>query len=120
MFEQFWTAWPKNLRKGGKALCQVKWSKLKLDLQADQIIKHVEWMKTTDAWKKDNGAFIPAPLVYINQMRWDGAEVPEIEITVSIAYKDPALQKIEEDRKKAVPPSLETLAKLAELRKKVV
>lgn len=34
--------------------------------------------------------------------------------------QDAALRKIEEDRKKAVPPSLETLAKLAELRKKVV
>jgi uncharacterized protein YdaU (DUF1376 family) len=34
--------------------------------------------------------------------------------------QDAALRKIEEDRKKAVPPSLETLAKLAELRKNVV
>jgi hypothetical protein len=33
--------------------------------------------------------------------------------------RDPALLQIEEDRKKAVPPSLETLAKLAELRKGV-
>ena len=76
-------------------------------------------MKTTDQWKEKNGAYIPAPLVYINQMRWDGADVPEIEITVSVAFKDPALRKIEEDRKRAVPPSLETLAKLAELRKGV-
>lgn len=34
--------------------------------------------------------------------------------------QDAALRKIEEDRKKAVPPSLETLAKLAELRKGIV
>lgn len=34
--------------------------------------------------------------------------------------QDAALRKIEEDRKRAVPPSLETLAKLAELRKQVV
>jgi len=34
--------------------------------------------------------------------------------------QDAALRKIEEDRKKAVPPSLEVLAKLAELRKQVV
>ena len=33
--------------------------------------------------------------------------------------QDAALRKIEEDRKKAVPPSLETLARLAELRKGV-
>lgn len=44
-----------------------------------------------------------------------------IHVTVPAApNQDAALRKIEEDRKKAVPPSLETLAKLAELRKQVV
>ena len=33
--------------------------------------------------------------------------------------RDPALLKIDQDRKKAVPPSLEILAKMAELRKGV-
>ena len=39
--------------------------------------------------------------------------------TPTPANHDAALRKIEEDRKRAVPPSLETLAKLAELRKGV-
>jgi hypothetical protein len=103
MFEQFWTAWPKSQRKGGKATCKAKWDKLKLDLQADQIIKHVEWMKTTDAWKKQEGAFIPAPLVYLNQMRWDGAEIPDMTVNVNVNFKDPALLKIEEDTKNVAP-----------------
>jgi hypothetical protein len=119
-FDRFWSVWPKNPRKGAKSECKKKWVKLKCEADTDQIIKHIEWMKTTDQWKEKNGAYVPAPLVYINQMRWDGADVPEIEITVSVAFKDPALRKIEEDRKRAVPPSLETLAKLAELRKQVV
>ena len=103
MFEDFWKAWPSNVRKGGKAQCKAKWDKLKLDLQADQIIKHVVWMKTTDQWKKGDGAFIPAPLVYINQMRWDGAEVPEMTVNVNVNFKDPALLKIEEDTKNIAP-----------------
>jgi hypothetical protein len=118
-FERFWTTWPKSFRKGGKAACLVKWKKYYCDTCADQIIKHIEWMKTTDAWRKDDGAFIPAPLVYLNQQRWDGAEIPEsfgIKVEVQI---DPALAKIEADRKKAVPPSLEILAKMAELRRNV-
>jgi hypothetical protein len=47
-------------------------------------------MKTTEQWKKDNGAFIPAPLVYLNQQRWDGAEVPEIkkQVTMADQYKE--------------------------------
>jgi hypothetical protein len=103
MFEDFWKAWPSNVRKGGKAQCKAKWDKLKLDLQADQIIKHTEWMKTTDQWKKGDGAFIPAPLVYINQMRWDGAEVPEMVLNVNLNFRDPALVKIEEDTKNVAP-----------------
>jgi len=116
-FEDFWTAWPKSVRKGGKSTCLAKWNKLKLDGDADQIIKHVEWMKTTDAWKKDNGSFIPAPLVYINQMRWDGAEVPEMTVNVNVSFKDPALEKIDADRKKAVPMPEHVAEKLRELRK---
>lgn len=84
-FERFWTAWPKSPRKGGKAACKAKWVKMYCETQADQIIKHVEWQKTTEQWRKDNGAFIPAPLVYLNQMRWDGAEIPEIKKPVTMA-----------------------------------
>ena len=115
-FEDFWNAWPKSVRKGGKSTCSAKWNKLKLDAQADQIIKHVTWMKTTDAWKKANGDFIPAPLVYINQMRWDGAEVPEMTVNVNVTFKDPALEKIEQDTKRAVGMPADVAEKLRQLR----
>lgn len=116
-FEDFWAAWPKSVRKGGKSTCLAKWNKLKLDAQADQIIKHVTWMKTTDAWKKANGDFIPAPLVYINQMRWDGAEVPEMTVNVNVTFKDPALEKMDADRQKAVPMPQSVAEKLQALKK---
>ena len=119
-FEAFWAAWPKSTRKGGKSTCLAKWNKMKLDTQADQIIKHVEWMKTTDAWTKQNGEFIPAPLVYINQMRWDGAEIPEtpeVTVNVNVVFKDKALEKIEQDRQKAVPMPVDVAEKLQMLKK---
>jgi uncharacterized protein YdaU (DUF1376 family) len=50
------------------------------------------------------------------QNKWDVAGIT----TPPPPNQDAALRKIEEDRKRAVPPSLETLAKLAELRKQVV
>lgn len=118
-FEDFWAAWPKSVRKGGKSTCLAKWNKLKLDAQADQIIKHVTWMKTTDAWTKANGDFIPAPLVYINQMRWDGAEVPEMTVNVNVTFKDPALEKMDADRQKAVPMPQSVAEKLQALRKSI-
>jgi hypothetical protein len=50
------------------------------------------------------------------QNKWDVVGIT----TPTPPNQDAALRKIEEDRKRAVPPSLETLARLAELRKKVV
>ena len=113
-FERFWKAWPASTRKGAKSECRKKWDKHYCETQTDQIIKHIEWLKTTEQWLKGNGAFIPAPLVYLNQQRWDGAEVPEMKPKPTI---DPALAKIEADNKRAVPIPEHIRAKLAELRK---
>jgi hypothetical protein len=113
-FERFWKAWPASTRKGAKSECRKKWDKHYCETQTDQIIKHIEWLKTTEQWLKGNGAFIPAPLVYLNQQRWDGAEVPEMKPKPTI---DPALAKIEADSKRAVPIPEHIRAKLAELRK---
>ena len=113
-FERFWKAWPASTRKGAKSECKKKWEKHYCETQTDQIIKHIEWLKTTEQWLKGNGAFIPAPLVYLNQQRWDGAEVPEMKPKPTI---DPALAKIEADRKKASPMPEHIRAKLAELRR---
>ena len=112
-FERFWKAWPASTRKGAKSECRKKWEKHYCETQTDQIIKHVEWLKTTEQWIKSNGAFIPAPLVYLNQQRWDGAEVPEIKPNEAI---DPALAKIEADRKKAVPIPEHIRQKMAQMK----
>lgn len=85
---------------------------------ADQIIKHVTWMTTTDAWRKSDGAFIPAPLVYLNQQRWDGAEIPESFTGIErVKQMDPALVKIQQDWNKAAPMPDYIKKRLAELRK---
>ena len=112
-FERFWKAWPASTRKGAKSECRKKWDKHYCETQTDQIIKHIEWLKTTEQWLKGNGAFIPAPLVYLNQQRWDGAEVPEIKPKPTI---DPALAKIEADSKRAVPMPEHIRQKMASLK----
>jgi hypothetical protein len=112
-FERFWKAWPASTRKGAKSECKKKWEKHYCETQTDQIIKHIEWLKTTEQWLKGNGAFIPAPLVYLNQQRWDGAEVPEMKPKPKI---DPALAKIEADNKRAVPIPEHIRLKMASLK----
>ena len=112
-FESFWSVYPKSPRKASKSLCLAKWEKMRLDFQATHIIKHLHWMKTQDIWLKANGAFIPAPLVYLNQMRWDGTDVPDLVVKPE---RDPELTRLEEERKKAVPMPENVRLRLAQLR----
>jgi hypothetical protein len=123
-FEQWWSIWPKNSiggyqRKGGKSLCLKRWEKGCYWTQADTIIKHTEWMKTTADWIKDRGMFIPMPITYLNQQRWDGAEIEIEVIEKPKAYVDPALKRIMDDRLKAVAPSDEIRQRLAAIRNRV-
>lgn len=90
------------MRKGGKQQCLQRWIKGHYCTQADTIIAHVKWLKTTMEWLKDNGAFIPMPITYLNQQRWDGADFEPVA-EKPIAKIDPALAKIEADRAKAAP-----------------
>lgn len=98
-FVDFWNAWPKNTqtytRKGCRAECYRRWTQRDLDDEAEQIVRHVLWLKTTADWQKDGGAYIPAPLVYLNQSRWDGADIPEPE------KKENINAQFERDRKAA-------------------
>jgi uncharacterized protein YdaU (DUF1376 family) len=69
----------------------------------------LDWTATWRNWVRSQSA----PKTFAN--KYDVAHVT----TPTPPNQDAALRKIEEDRKRAVPPSLETLAKLAELRKGV-
>ena len=53
------------------------WKAKRLDQDADQVIYHVRAMANSDDWKKQGGQFIPAPLTYLRQARWDGADAIE-------------------------------------------
>jgi uncharacterized protein YdaU (DUF1376 family) len=68
----------------------------------------LDWQATWRNWVRSQSA--------PRQNKFDVAHIT----TPPPPNQDAALRKIEEDRKKAVPPSLEVLAKLAKLRKKVV
>lgn len=73
-FAKFWKIWPTNDRKQAKGKCLDAWKKASAERDAALVIGHVERMKATDSWRKDGGQYIPAPLVYLNQRRWEGTE----------------------------------------------
>lgn len=65
-FEEFWQAYPK---KTGKKPCSAKWKARRLDRLADQILENVrERIEGDSQWLR---GFVPNPLTFINQDRWD-------------------------------------------------
>lgn len=74
-FAEFWAAWPKSPRKGGKAECEKVWRQNKLARCAVAIAAHVAALSKLDGWVKRGGEFVPAPVVYLRAKQWDGAEL---------------------------------------------
>ncbi len=71
-FERFWQAWPRTERKVSKSKCLAVWRRKKLDGQIDVILRHVEACKKSESWRT---GYEPMPLTYLNQERWDGADL---------------------------------------------
>ena len=80
-FKTFWESWPKNDRKQSRGKCFEVWRKQKLEGISLEIHAHVESLKVSDTWTRQGGQFIPAPLVYLNQRRWEGAEVGQSSVS---------------------------------------
>jgi hypothetical protein len=76
-FLRFWSTWPKHQRKQSQGKCWTLWRQKDFDQIAQAILEHVEALKRSDDWLKEGGAYIPAPLVYLRQRRWEGAEAAQ-------------------------------------------
>lgn len=73
-FAKFWETWPTNDRKQAKGKCLDAWKKASAERDAALVLTHVSSLKNS-AWLRDGGQFVPAPLVYLNQRRWEGADM---------------------------------------------
>lgn len=69
-FAAFWDAYPAR-RRTAKAPCLKAWAKDDLESVADQIVLHVEAMKLTPDWTKEDGKYIPMASTYLNQRRFE-------------------------------------------------
>lgn len=70
-FADFWRRWPSHPRKAARDQCRRKWAAKGCEGQAARIVTALEAAKASAAWRKDGGEFIPAPLVWLNQSRWE-------------------------------------------------
>lgn len=65
-FAEFWEIYPKKI---ARKPCEVKWKARRLDRLADQIIQNVKDRIEGDSrWLR---GYVPNPMTYINQDRWD-------------------------------------------------
>ena len=78
-FAQFWKAWPVSDRKQAKGKCLEVWKKAGAESHAALIVEHVTRLAASHDWRKKDGEFIPAPLVYLNKRSWEGAEVSDAQ-----------------------------------------
>lgn len=105
-FLEFWDAWPRSDRKGGKAECVKVWEDKALEIESPAIVAHVCAMAKTEGWTKQNCEFVPAPAVYLRQRRWDGAEMsrPGAPRTSSQPTPDRAARHAEVRAALGLPP----------------
>jgi len=74
-FNKFWEFYP---NKQGIARAKEYWKSKKLYKYVDDIIKHINYMKTTQQWKDKQ--FIPHGSTYLNKRLWeDGITKPTIK-----------------------------------------
>lgn len=70
-FEKFWTAYPKCKRKSDKVGASKTFKKYSSEFDVDFLISILEKQKSDNSWIKQNGEFIPAPTVWLNQKQWE-------------------------------------------------
>jgi hypothetical protein len=67
-FDAFWLAYP---RKEGKITARKAWAKLKADAELQNtILTAIAAQLEGDAWKREDGQFIPHPATWLNGGRW--------------------------------------------------
>lgn len=69
-FVAFWNAYPGTRRKGAPAAFEL-WKKYRLNLAAlPGVIAALNEDKASHGWIKENGRYIPGPVVWMKQQRW--------------------------------------------------
>jgi len=75
-FNEFWSAYP---RKVGKSAVYKVWKRLNPNAELfARILTAIGRAAATEQWQRESGRFIPYPLTWLNQGRWDDDHSPVI------------------------------------------
>lgn len=73
-FDSFWKSWPSHSRKVNRKGAEKLWERDGLDNMADDVMAALEVWKRSESWTKNGGEFIPGPVVWLNQRRYEDTE----------------------------------------------
>ena len=110
-FAKFFEAYPRQMARDR---AQREWDRLAPDAALQRVIlASVAAQRKSPDWLRDGGRYVPLPSKWLKGRRWtDAAGSAE---PVRAVGPDPALAKIERDRKLAAPPPPAVKQKIAEL-----
>ena len=94
-FAEFWALWPVHPRKVARQQCQQKWAKKGLDAAAEAVLSGLRACIASEAWSKAGGEFVPAPLVWLNQARWEAPSEAQAVQAVNAEHWHESRQGIE-------------------------
>lgn len=119
-FNTFWQTWPAHKRKVARSQCAAKWETKGCDAIADAVMAALARAMRSDDWTKEGGKYIPAPLVWLNQDRWEAPAVANLPTTTpdNPQYAE-TLARLAEDRARATPATPAHLAQMAATRQRV-
>jgi len=117
-FEAFWAQWPAHKRKVAKQQCLAKWKTLRCDESIGRIMDALHSAKSSSDWTKEGGEYIPAPIVWLNQRRWEApttenqAQTPSLTVPgeSTEAYLARVAREREERARGCVKPPADILA----------
>lgn len=78
-FEDWWEKYPAfGNRKAAKPQCLAKWVSKGCAAFKARCIDSLETQKRTPKWAEEGGRFVPAPLTWLNQERWNATVEAEL------------------------------------------
>ena len=107
LFDRFWQAYP-GPRKTDKRKCRAKFAAILRDCdEPEAMLRRIldgidRWRKSRD-WSEDGGDYICAPLVWLNNERWDAEVKPAKPRTPCLDPKAAAFERLRseaEERKR--------------------
>lgn len=75
-FLSFWQSYPK---KTGKGEAFKSWKKQRPPIT--DVLKALEWQRTSQDWIKESGQYVPNPATYLNQRRWEDEPKGRVKMT---------------------------------------